>query len=101
MFATGLTQAQTLASIQGKLINLRNALSEVSELYGWTSGLAQADMEAAAGLSAGDASTALSAVADANALAQVYATGQPPGTYPQASSAYPYAASQRQVIGPA
>ena len=99
MFGTGLTQAQMLATIQGKLISLRNALEGVQALYGWSSGLSAADLEGI-GFSPADAGALLSAMADANALAQIYAAGQPPSTYPQAASAYVYAASQRQVIGP-
>ena len=47
-----------------------------------------------------DAQSVLSALADANALRQIYETGLPPATYPQPPQAYVYAASQRQVIGP-
>lgn len=100
MFTTGLTQGQVLASIQAKLLNLRNALSDVQDLYGWSSGIAATDLETDLGFNAADANALLGAIADANAVAQVYSTGQPPSTYPQAASAYVYAASQRQVIGP-
>jgi farnesyl diphosphate synthase len=41
-----------------------------------------------------------SAVADAHAEYQLYATGTVPGSYPQPASAYVYAASQVRVIGP-
>lgn len=99
MFTTGLTQAQVLASIQGKLVNLRNALDAVKDLYGWASGISAADL-VALGFSTADAPTLLSAMADANALAQIYETGLPPSTYPQPPSAYVYAATQRQVTGP-
>jgi len=57
-------------------------------------------METAAGLSAADALTYLSAVADAAAVASIYSTGQPPGTYPQPASDYVYGATSAQVIGP-
>lgn len=97
---TELSPAQVVASIQSKLINLRNAVKDVQNLFGWTSGLAAADLATASGYSAADAAVVLSACADANALAQIYSTGLPPGTYPQPASAYVYAASQRQVIGP-
>lgn len=99
MFTTGLSQAQILASIQGKLINLRNALDDVANLYDWSSGVSASDLEAI-GFNDTDAATLLSAISDANALAQVYHTGEPPETYPQATSDYPYSASQLQVIGP-
>lgn len=97
---TELSQAQVVASIQSKLLNLRRAFQDVQALFGWTSGLAAADLATASGYSAADAAVVLSACADANALAQIYTTGLPPGTYPQPASAYIYAASQRQVIGP-
>lgn len=99
MFNTGLSQAQVLANIQSKLIALRAALEAVQDLESWASGVSAADL-VSLGFSTADANTLLSAMADANAVAQVYSTGQPPSTYPQASSAYVYAASQRQVIGP-
>lgn len=100
MFTTGLTQAQVLASIQAKLLNLRNALEDVQDLYGWSSGISASDLETGLQFSAADAAAILSAISDANAVAQIYETGLPPGTYPQPASAYVYAASQRQVIGP-
>ena len=97
---TGLSQAQVQANIQQKLLNLRNALNDITDLYKWTSSLAVSDLESAAGLSAADATVYLSAVADANAEAVLHATGAPPDTYPQPSSDYIYSASQSQVIGP-
>jgi len=86
-------------NVTQRLLALRNALDAVQDLYGWSSGISLADLEAI-GFSAADASSLLSAVADAHALAEIYSTGLPPGTYPQPASAYVYAASQRQVIGP-
>lgn len=100
MFTTGLTQAQTLASIQAKLKALRDALGDIEDLYGWSSGIAATDLEADLQFNDADAQSILSAIADANALAQVYNTGNPPSSYPQASSVYVYSATQRQVIGP-
>jgi hypothetical protein len=99
-FPTGLNQAQVLSMVQSKLIAVREALDSITDLYGWTSGLLPADIETATGLDANDAGTLLSAVSDANAVAVFYDTGLPPSQYPQPSTAYPYAASQRQVIGP-
>lgn len=99
MFNSGLTQGQVLANIQNRLSALRQALEDVENLYGWSSGVSAADLEGI-GFSPSDANSILSAIADANAVGQIYATGQPPSTYPQAASAYVYAASQRQVIGP-
>lgn len=100
MFDTGLSKAQILSSIQGKLNNLRAALNDVDDLHTWSSGISAADL-IAVGFSSGDANALLSAMADANAMTQIYRTGQPPSVgYPQASSAYIYEASQSQVIGP-
>ena len=42
----------------------------------------------------------LNGFADANALHQIYTTGQAPGSYPQVTSPYTYATSQRLIIGP-
>lgn len=95
----GISMVQVAQNTQARLIALRDALSAVQDLYGWLSGVSEGDLEAL-GFSAGDAGALQSAVADANAVADIYSTGQPPGTYPQAASAYVYAASQRQVIGP-
>lgn len=100
MFTTGLSTQQVSSLIQSKLAALRKALSDVEDLHAWSSGITATDMSAAAGLSTADASTAMAAIADAAALKELYDTGLPPGTYPQPSSAYPYGASQRQVIGP-
>jgi hypothetical protein len=97
---TGLSTAQVQSLIQQKLIALRDALADITELHTWTSGLATSDMETAAGLSAADAQTYLSACADAAAVAGIYSTGLPPGSYPQPASAYVYAATSAQVIGP-
>lgn len=99
MFTTGLSQAQILASIQAKLLNLRNALDDVENLYAWSSAIAATDLEAI-GFNDSDAAALLSAISDANAVAAIYRTGQPALSYPQPASDYPYAASQQQVIGP-
>lgn len=79
------------------LINLRDALHSADYLQQWMSGLSPSDLTAI-GFSATDAGTIMSAVADAAALYSLYRTGQPPATYPQAASAYPYSASQSRVI---
>ena len=95
----GITQAYVTNNAQTKLAAVRNALENAENFYLWLSAYSLADLEAT-GFTAADAQDILSAFADVNALYQIYATGQPPGTYPQASSAYVYAASQRIVIGP-
>ena len=93
------TNPNTLINqVTNKLVVLRNAMDAITDLYGWSSGVAASDLEAI-GMAAGDASALLTAIADANAVAQIYDTGLPPGSYPQPSSAYVYAASQRQVMG--
>lgn len=99
MFTTSLNQNQILTNVQQRLVALRDALDAVQHLEGWAAGVAAADLQTL-GFSAADAATLLSAVSDAAALASVYTTGQPPASYPQATSSYVYANSQRQVIGP-
>lgn len=100
MFATGINTQQVVARIQAKLMTLRNSLEDARDLQKWAAAVTQEDIEMAAGLSAEDAATLLSAIADASALADFYDTGLPPSTYPQPASAYVYGQSQRAVIGP-
>lgn len=95
----GISMVQVASNTQARLIALREALQGVQELYAWSSGVAVAELQTL-GFSATDAASLQSAIADANAVAQIYSTGLPPSTYPQPASAYVYAASQRQVIGP-
>jgi hypothetical protein len=92
--------AALVQAVQSRLVTLRNALDAATQLQGWASGVAVTDLEGI-GFTASDAQALLSAIADANALAQIYLTGLPPSTYPQPASAYVYAASQRAIIGPA
>lgn len=91
--------AAIIQNTQMKLKALRAAYDEILELYAWSSGVSVADLTAI-GFTSADAATLLSAIADAHAEYMIRTTGQPPGTYPQAASAYVYAASQTQVIGP-
>jgi hypothetical protein len=93
------TQQAIAAQAQNRLQQLRNALISAEQYFLWLSAYAQSDL-VAVGFSAADATAILSAFADANALYQIYVTGQPPGTYPQAASSYVYAASQRVLVGP-
>jgi len=81
------------------LVNMRDTFTEIVDMYKWVSAQTDADMEAI-GFTAGDLPMIRSALADANALAQIYLTGLPPGTYPQPGSAYIYATSMRAIIGP-
>jgi len=97
--AANLSAGVIIGNVQQRLIALRAALDAVADLHQWAAGIAAADLEAV-GVSATDAPVILSAIADAAALESIYSTGLPPGTYPQPASAYVYAASQRQVIGP-
>ena len=89
-------------SIAGKAValctTLRNTLEDIKDLQAYLSAQTDADLQAL-GFSASDLSFLRSAVADGNALAQIYLTGLPPGTYPQPASAYIYANSMRQIIG--
>jgi hypothetical protein len=93
-------QGPLVQAVQSRLVTLRNALDAAVQLQGWASAVAVTDLEGI-GFTAADAQALLSAIADANALAQIYLTGLPPSTYPQPASAYVYAASQRAIIGPA
>lgn len=97
--ADGKTAAQVTQLVQAVLRNHRAALEQCYDLYRWSSGVAAADL-AAIGFAAADAAVLLSAIADANAEYVTYNTGLPPSSYPQPPTAYPYAASQSEVIGP-
>lgn len=100
-FPAGITEAYIVNNAQSKLAALRDALTQRSQFYAWLSAYTASDLEAAPiNMDATSANAILAAFADANALNQIYATGQPPASYPQAASAYPYASSQRVVIGP-
>jgi hypothetical protein len=96
---TIITMQMVTGNVQAKLVNLHNALADVTSLYQWLSAYAVTDLETL-GFAAADAQDVFNAVADASAVATMYNTGQPPSTYPQASSAYTYATSQRVVMGP-
>ena len=100
IFGAGNINAATLSQ---KTVNLCaqlvNVLQSVQDLYAWASGQTTEDLEAL-GLSAGDLQFIQSAMADANAVAEILFTGLPPGTYPQPASAYVYATSMRQIMGP-
>lgn len=100
-FPAGITSQYVVNNTQSKLAALRAALLACEQEYQWLAGLSAADLEAApVSLDATSAQAIMNALADAHALYQIWATGQPPGTYPQASSAYVYATSARVVIGP-
>lgn len=94
-----ITMAMVNQLVTQKLSALRAALDDVADLYQWTSGLVDTDLTGI-GFASADADDILSAVADANGLAQIGATGLPPGSYPQPASAYVYEASWARIIGP-
>lgn len=91
------SQTAITTQVTQKLLALRNALDAIENLYGWTSGLAVADLTPL-GFTTADAQSILNAVADANAVAEIYETGLPPSGYPQPASAYVYSASQRVIM---
>lgn len=100
-FPAGITSAYVVNNAQAKLRALRQALHDVQDFYSWLSAYAASDLEASpVSMDTVSAPALFSAMADANALAQIYLTGLPPGTYPQPTSAYVYANSQRVVMGP-
>jgi hypothetical protein len=100
IFTSQFTSVDTIQiTVTAKLKALQAALDNITDLYGWSSTVAAGDLENL-GMNSTDASTLLSACADANAVAQIYETGLPPSSYPQPASAYVYAATQRQVMGP-
>lgn len=99
IFAAGITQAYVTNNAQAKLAALRRALHDVQDMYLWLAAYAVADL-VALGFTSADAQDIFTAMADANAVGQIYLTGLPPGTYPQPGSAYVYATSQRVVTGP-
>lgn len=79
------------------LAALRSALEDCADLQSFMAALTPASF---ADLPLADAQAIFTAVADANALYRFYTVGQPPATYPQATSAYVYGSSQTAVIGP-
>jgi hypothetical protein len=100
-FPAGITEAYIVNNAQSKLAALRDALIDCEQFYLWLTAYAAADLEAAPiSMDSASATALFAAFADANALYQIYTTGQPPGTYPQPASDYVYASSQRVVIGP-
>jgi hypothetical protein len=93
------TPAYIINNAQQKIAALRNALIDAENYYQWLIGYAQSDLTGIT-MQATDVSSIYTAFADANALYQIYTTGQAPSTYPQVTGPYIYAASQRVIIGP-
>jgi|SRR5215469_4695797 len=93
--------AEIESTVQNALTAMRDALAHVQQIQVWLSAHAQSDFTAAPlSMPAADVAAIFSAVADASAVAQIFQTGLPPGTYPQPSSAYVYENSAYAVIGP-
>lgn len=100
-FPAGITEAYIVNNAQAKLRALRQAIHDVQDFYAWLSAYAATDLEAAPiSMDAASATALLTAMADANAIGQVYLTGQAPGTYPQVTGPYPFVNSQRVIMGP-
>lgn len=91
----GVTGTFVLQQAQVRLKALRQALSDIQDLYKWTSAQSPTDLTGV-GLTVADAAAVQSAVADANELAVLY-NGGGLGTY---TLPYNFSASQRLVIGP-
>lgn len=100
IFSAGNANVGTIVnrSIQ-LMLTLRETFQEIADLQAWMIAQSTSDLEGL-GFSASDLSMLQSALADANAMAQIYTTGLPPSTYPQPASAYVYANSMREIIGP-
>ena len=99
MFASQETLNGVAQQAINVLKNLRSALEDVADYYGWLSGQTD-DQLTGLGFSTSDISELRSGIADGNAFSVLYDTGLPPSTYPQPSESYVYGASQRIVIGP-
>lgn len=102
-FPAGITEQYLVNNVQSKLVALRNALEDCNDLYQWLSAYSAADLEAAPiSMDATSAQATLNAIADAEALYQLYNTGaltSPPSGYTTPGT-YKFGASQRVVIGP-
>jgi hypothetical protein len=100
-FPAGITSAYVVNNAQSKLAALRDAITQCEQFYQWLIAYSATDLEAAPiNMDVPSANALFTAYADANALYQIYMTGQAPGTYPQVTGPYVYAASQRVIIGP-
>jgi hypothetical protein len=107
MFQAGNTATGITNNVQRTLTSLRNALAACQELQLWAQSVSMADLIAAGfepdpedDTTSPDAQAIKSALADAAAFAQIFDTGQAPGSYPQvAGEPYVYGQSIRNVIG--
>lgn len=107
MFQAGNTAAGITANVQRTLVNLRNALADAQQAQLWAESVSMADLITAGfepdpedESTSPDAQDIKSALADAAAFAQIFDTGQAPGSYPQVSDPYVYGQSIRNIIGP-
>lgn len=91
-----ISQAQVTASAQQKFTALRQALEDCADFYQWISAYTASDLSTALGFTSADATSLLTAAADANELASLY-DGGALGAY---TLPYNFSASQRVIIGP-
>jgi hypothetical protein len=108
MFQAGNTAPGITANVQRTLVNLRNALSDAQQAQLWAASVSMADLIEAGftpdpddPTTSPDAQDIKSALADADAYALIFDTGQAPGSYPQVTGdPYVYGQSIRNIIGP-
>jgi len=102
-FIAGITEQSVINNAQTKLTALRNALRDCHDFRQWLTAYSSADLQAAPiNMDAASATALFSALADADALYQLYTTGaltSPPSGYTTPGT-YVFGASQRVVIGP-
>ena len=91
----GITQAQVTAAAQQRLMAHRQALEGCNDFYQWLSAYSSSDL-VALGFSSADASSILTAFADAHEE-YVLHTGGGLGSY---TLPYNFSASQNTLIGP-
>lgn len=94
----GMTPAQLIANVQGKLEAHRQDLNRIKDLHDWSSGISSADL-VAIGFASQDATDLLSSINDAYGEYLIHTTGSDPN-HPPAGAPYVYAASQNRVLGP-
>jgi hypothetical protein len=106
MFQAGNTAPTITNNVQKVLTNLRNALSDCHEMQLWSAGVSMADLIAAGfapdpedDTTSPDAQDIKDALADADAFALIFNTGQAPAGYPQVTGPYIYGNSIRNIIG--
>lgn len=102
-FIVGITQQSVVNNAQTKLAALRRALDDIHDFRQWLAAYSATDLTAApVNMDSASATALFSALADADALYQLYTTGaltSPPSGYTTPGT-YSFGASQRVVIGP-